>query len=323
MEDWYPDGVYDPGHSTGTYSDNGEPKGLLHTTEGKTYAGARVAFVRDNSWPHSTATYEHGFFQIYNHTPISVPSRSLRNLKGGVETNRDRVVQLEIVGSCDEANKGWGSLYSPNFPKAYLDGIAKWMRWVEAQLGVPRRCTVTFKGYPASAGANNGVRLSNAAFDYYSGWLGHQHAAEQVHGDPGLIDINYLLGQPTKQEPDEMPTTVLVSTIDPKLGVQSLTPGSFHFGRARIPGPADLAHTLANNSFTGGAFLATAEILKWDVDRVLAYRDVTEPLVVAAAVPITQEQIKSIAEQVAALSSLGKAGVDELVKALGTALSNG
>lgn len=191
---WYDEAIIDPGNGAGDYTDNGEPKGLLHTTEGKTYAGAKGAYITNNSWPHATCTYEDGVFRIYQHNSILKAARALKNLSGGTQTNTDRVAQLEIVGTADLAKRDWGDQYVENFPQAYLDGIARWMRWVEQTLGVPRVCTVTFKQYPYSYGPNNGVRLSAHDFDNYSGWLGHMHAAENTHGDPGLIDIDYLLG---------------------------------------------------------------------------------------------------------------------------------
>jgi hypothetical protein len=195
MADIYPDAIQDPGNDSGEYTDTGEAKGLLHTTEGKSYSGAKGAYETNNSWPHFTATYETGTFKIYQHNRLSVPSRSLRNESGGVQTNRDNVIQIELVGTADK-NKAssWGDQYVGNFPKPYLDGIAKWMRWVEANHGVPRRSTVSWKAYPDSYGAN-GVRLSGTEWDAYSGWLGHQHAPENSHGDPGLINIEYLLGE--------------------------------------------------------------------------------------------------------------------------------
>ena len=200
---WYPAAIVDRGNDSGAYTDLGEPKGLLHTTEGKSYAGARGAYVQNNSWPHFTATYENGRFVIYQHNSVLVASRSLRNESGGVQTNRDNVVQIELVGTADR-NKAssWGAQYSGNFPKGYLDGIAAWMRWVEAVRGVPRRSTVTWKAYPESYGAN-GVRLSGAQWDAYSGWLGHQHAPENSHGDPGLIDIKYLLSGEDDMTPED------------------------------------------------------------------------------------------------------------------------
>lgn len=206
-EPWCPFAIIDIGNNASTYTDEGEPKGLLHTTEGKTYASAKSAYTINNSWPHMTATYERGFFQLYQHNPITLAARSLRNLPGGVETNRDRIFQIELVGTADINKKDtWGTQYVENFPVAYLDGIAKTMRWAEAQLLIPPVCTLTFKSYPSSFG-NNGVRLTGPQFDSYSGWLGHQHAPENDHGDPGLINIKYLLTLPTTppSEEEDMP----------------------------------------------------------------------------------------------------------------------
>lgn len=213
-DDWWNEAIRDLGNDSGTYTDLGEPKGLLHTTEGKTYAGARQSYVLNNSWPHATVTFQAGIFRCYQHVPLSKPARALRNESGGVQTNRDNVIQLEIVGTADRHNAStWGEQYVENFPQAYLDGIARWMRFVEANHGVPRRCTVAFKRYPESYGVN-GVRLSGAQWDGYSGWLGHQHAPENTHGDPGLIDIAYLLAQ-AAPEPAPVPleeTEMLIVT---------------------------------------------------------------------------------------------------------------
>lgn len=193
METLWDEAIQDPGNDAGAYTDSGEPKGLLHTTEGKTYSSAKGAYVANNSWPHFTVTYETSVFRAYQHNPINLASRALKNLSGGVETNRDRIIQIEIVGTADTAKEAtWGVQYVENFPKPYLDGIGRLMRWCEAQLLIPRICTLEFLPYPASYGAN-GVRLSGPAFDAYTGWLGHMHAAENDHGDPGLIDIVYLL----------------------------------------------------------------------------------------------------------------------------------
>ena len=193
MEVWYDEAIREVGNDGGSYTDNGEPKGLLHTTEGKTYAGAKAAYRVNDSWPHFTVTFESGFFRCFQHNPIDIASRALRNLAGGVQTNRDRIIQIEMVGTADVGNKiTWGKQYVENFPKEYLNGIGRLMRWCEKQLGIPRRCTLKFLPYPTSAG-NSPVRLSPGAFDLYSGWMGHQHAAENVHGDPGLIDMTYLL----------------------------------------------------------------------------------------------------------------------------------
>jgi hypothetical protein len=157
----------------------GLPRGVLHTTEGPTFAGARQAFVNNNSWPHFTVTFEKDFFEAFQHLPIDVASRTLKHPSGTVETNRQSAIQIEIVG---------GAKNAPNFSQEYLKGIAKLMRWIEANAGVKRQTSVQFLAPPA-----NDVRLSDKKWLNYEGWLGHQHVPHNDHSDPGKIDINTLL----------------------------------------------------------------------------------------------------------------------------------
>ena len=195
---WAPEGYAEAAPTDGGSWTGGGRKGLLHTTEGRTAADAFAAFKNKGSWPHSTASFAGNRFQIWQHIPLNRASRSLGNPAGGVETNRGNVIQIELVGTADERlaeHLDAPSLYVENWPAKYLAEIAAWMRWVEANFAVPRRCTVRFLKYPASAGANNPNRLSPSDWVKYAGWLGHQHAPEQVkgHGDPGLINIAALL----------------------------------------------------------------------------------------------------------------------------------
>lgn len=199
------------GNNAGRYT-QGSPKGLLHTTEGKTFAGALAAYRNNNSWPHFTVSYEKGFFQVWQHLDIVVAARSLKAGRNGVETNRNRVVQIEIVGTCDIRNKdSWGKQYVGNFPKGYLDGIKELMRWIERNHGVPRKWFAkALIAYPFSYGTNNGVRLSAEDWTLGSGWCGHQNAFNNLHGDPGLLNITYLLlvPEPTPPKPPVPPTPV-------------------------------------------------------------------------------------------------------------------
>ncbi len=184
MELWYPKASrsaiapVDAGSFTG-----GGHKGRFHTTEGATAAGAIAAYRNNGSWPHFTASFEGGTFRIWQHIALNRASRSLVHLAGHVETNRNNVIQIELVGSA----------VHPPSASGYLAGISTWMRWVEANFSVPRRSTVTFKAYPGSYGANNGVRLSESAWNAYSGWLGHENCPENLHGDPGALNIHALL----------------------------------------------------------------------------------------------------------------------------------
>jgi hypothetical protein len=161
----------------------GPPKGVLHTTEGTTLAAAVGAYRTANSWPHFTLTFEGGRFAASQHIALNFAARSLAHTAGAQETNRDGAIQCEIV---------WHAADAANMPLAFLAGIQRWMRWVETNAGVKRHAPV-FKAYPASYGVANGVRMSTAQWDTFDGWCGHQHVPENDHGDPGAIDIAYLL----------------------------------------------------------------------------------------------------------------------------------
>lgn len=320
--DWYPKAIRDPGNSGGSFVDNGSRKGLFHSTEGKNYAGARGAFQSNNSWPHNTATIERGFFEIYQHNPYSTSSRSLQNLAGGSETNREPVFQLEIVGTCDPRNASWGQLYVANWPKMLLDGVAEWMRWMEANHGIPRRCSVQFKPYPASAGSNNGVRLNNRAdWDNYSGWLCHENAIENVHGDCGDFTqhMAYLLGQQTHPEDEDMKPSLAVN----KAGyVYLLILNQPMHGKEHVPNPARLKDIIGLDAFLAHSTLLSQDVATLSEEYLALYKDVG-PEVSDASITFRTEDIAAIAKEVAALATFTPEEIDQLVKAFGAALASG
>ena len=187
---WHPGAQVIKGESGGSVIDC-PPKGVLHTTEGASAAGAIGAYIAKNSWPHFTISFERGWTQLWQHLPIDTAARALRHPPLTVHTNRANVIQVEIVGRAALAS---------SFPRAYLDGIASLMRWIGANAGVPRSSGVPWLAYPPPSGQN--VRMSKTAWLAYSGWCGHQHVPHNTHGDPGAIDIDYLLGSaPTVPPP--------------------------------------------------------------------------------------------------------------------------
>jgi hypothetical protein len=108
---------------------------------------------------------------VWQHIRYSRAARALKNVSGGVQTNRWNVFQIEVIG---RANK------VPFHPV-----MAKVAQWLQHDHGVPLTEHVGWKPYDASYGLHNGVRLSGTAWNEYSGHLGHMHAPENDHGDPG------------------------------------------------------------------------------------------------------------------------------------------
>jgi hypothetical protein len=126
------------------------------------------------------------------HFPARMNARALKNAPGGVQTNLDGAFQIELVGTCDPARKNAdGAMFLPAAPAWYLDALAEFAVWAHTAWGVPLVCP-TFQAYPASYGPRsktNNVRMSFQAWDAYRGHCGHQHVPENVHGDPGALNL--------------------------------------------------------------------------------------------------------------------------------------
>lgn len=166
------------------------PKGMLHTTEG-------TGWTNYGGWtipPHGTIMPTPGKgVTIRQHIPLSSAAFSLRNLPGGVQTNREMVFQWELIGTSEKGGPGY---YWPDADDAVLKDLhRKLILPLSREYGIPIRA-LPFQAYPASYGARgktNTVRLSGPAWDTYSGWLGHQHCPENIHGDPGAFPWDRMI----------------------------------------------------------------------------------------------------------------------------------
>lgn len=186
-----------PGNSAGSMNGDGSRKLGLHSTEGSTIEGAVAAYRANNSWPHLTVDAPRR--RVEQHVPLDVAARSFRNLPGGADaTNRDGnyMIQIELVGTATRP----ASIGSPDD----LDWLGETVIGPACRLtGVPLVCTVDFMAYPASYGVTR-VRLSPAKWDAYSGLLGHMHVPDNVHGDPGAIDIGRILAAARQEDDHDM-----------------------------------------------------------------------------------------------------------------------
>lgn len=145
-------------------------KVVHHTTEGSSAAGALAAFRANRSDPHFTVDAT----TIYQHIDTAEGARALRNAPGGVQTNRDSAIQIELVGFA----------HLPKDRRA-LTNVARLCRWIEATHGVPSRWPA---GLPRAArnGRDPGGHNRNAqTWDQQSGHYGHCHVPENTHWDPG------------------------------------------------------------------------------------------------------------------------------------------
>lgn len=138
------------------------------------------------SWAYDVSSASRSARQHFFFTQIS---RSLVNAPGGVETNTDGCIQIELLGTCDPDFRGGGKgLYWPGAPDQALALLAQDIAWLCDNLGISRVFAPVWLPYPASYG-DTSARLSGPAFDAYRGILGHSHVPENVHGDPGALNV--------------------------------------------------------------------------------------------------------------------------------------
>jgi hypothetical protein len=162
-----------------------------HTTEGSSAQGAFDAFRRNRSDPHFTVDGN----AIFQHVDTSMGARALRNEPGGVQTNRDGAIQIELVAFA----------HVPKDVRA-LTNVARLCRWLEMTHQVPRDWPAGFPR-PAKNGRDpGGHNRDPAIWDAQSGHYGHCHVPENTHWDPGYSaeEVNFLMsatfdenGQPT------------------------------------------------------------------------------------------------------------------------------
>lgn len=157
----------------------GDPRWTWHTTEGENISSAIAAYREHNSWP--TVTWDPTTGRIVQHLPGNVAARSLENPAGGVETNRQgRVhVQVEVVGYAAHPFTSLRDL--PGFDK-----LAAWWRAQGVPDGWPAGGPLP---YPKSYGLDNGQR-SAALWVSHGGHYGHSQVPENHHGDPGAVDTS-------------------------------------------------------------------------------------------------------------------------------------
>jgi hypothetical protein len=159
---------------------SGPFKIVHHTTEGSNTAAAFEAFRSHKSDPHFTVDG----MKIYQHVDTSNAARALRNPPGGVETNKESAIQIELVGFA-------GSRKNP----AALKNLARLCRWIEAEHGVAR---VWPNGPPKVAvnGRDPGGHNRNAeTWQAQSGHFGHCHVPENTHWDPAFdrVEAEYVM----------------------------------------------------------------------------------------------------------------------------------
>lgn len=179
------------GHDAGAFT-GGPPKLVLHSTETGTWPGYQGGTVA----PHETWLWrgKSGGFAKRQHVPHNLSAMAMKNTSGGVQTNRDGAHQIELIGSCDASFAAkYGYPHLPSLGDDFLHDLGVEIRLVCAEVGIDLNVVSSWRSYPGSYGLRASQRLSLSQWDAFGGILGHQHAAENDHGDPGDIDITRAL----------------------------------------------------------------------------------------------------------------------------------
>lgn len=156
----------------GTPYTGGPRKVVHHKTVTRTDNAASL-YGSSGSWPHFTVS-EHG---VQQHFDTAVGSRALRNKSGGVQTNTDGAIQIEIVGMPGET-----------MPDATLRHLVALLKEIEDREGIPWEWPA---GRPpktsAAYGEHNGYRHPYL-WDSTSGHYGHVQVPENTHWDPAYTN---------------------------------------------------------------------------------------------------------------------------------------
>lgn len=179
---WYPAAEKVEGENAGNFLRKPAKCGVLHTTEGSSVEGAISAYRATRSWPHFTVGTDG---RVVQHIPVDKAARALQNLSGGVETNRQGPIQIEVVAFAK----------NPNWPAAQVEALRALMRWVEATCGVVPRGPQF--GSSEQYGQRNPFEFTYEQWVAFDGWCGHQHVPENAHWDPGAINLQVLLPDAT------------------------------------------------------------------------------------------------------------------------------
>lgn len=166
---------------------NHDPAKIVHhTTEGSTADGALSALGSHHSDSHFVVGKDRtGAQVILQLIDTDQAARALRNAPGGVETNRDNAIQIEVVGFAGKAKD-----------HETLVLVAKLCRWIEETHGVAK---VWPSGPPKPAKNGNDPGGHNRSADNWthkSGHYGHSQVPENTHWDPAYtaVEVAIVMG---------------------------------------------------------------------------------------------------------------------------------
>lgn len=158
------------GYGPGTYS-GGPWRVVWHKTQGATLAGALGVYRQHRVAPHLTID-ENG--DVHQHFDTDGSAYALVNAAGGVETNREQAVQIEVVGFI-------GHTMAP----AQLRACVAVTAWLEQTYPIP---AVWPLGRPDGTDPRDATVWVRDAGHY-----GHSQVPENNHTDPAWTDDEWAV----------------------------------------------------------------------------------------------------------------------------------
>jgi hypothetical protein len=158
-------------------------RGVIHTTQSVDYSPSANNYYGGTDAPHFTVVRKSSGVKVFQHFSTNNGSRALFNEDSGVQTNRGGAIQIEIA---------WRAENILALPVPMKDALRDLIDWISATKNIQKIAPPFF---PESEAYGTGAtsRMSFQTWKAFNGWCGHQHVPENIHWDPGLIDIGYLL----------------------------------------------------------------------------------------------------------------------------------
>ncbi len=213
-QDWF--GVQFPGSVMDRVD-----KILLHTTEGGSWPDYRDGATTPN------LTYHPGKRRWRQHLPLNRSARALvDDPSTAVRENRDNVVQVEIICSCDPDYAAKHRLLRAHqLSDESLRDLGEFLAFMARGYRVPLVAAPKWLPYPKSAG-NSPVRMNGKCFDAFRGVLGHMHASGNRHGDPGDLNVQRIIWHANRALRPIGPVPALTIPTTRKVGTMA-RPGYF------------------------------------------------------------------------------------------------
>jgi len=163
---------------------------VFHCTEGIGWPG----YNGGGYAPHLTVGSDGEHLIWRQHIDLEKNARALRNEPGGVQTNLDGCIQVEVVGTCDRKSSVRGhELDMWNLPEYAIKGLADFVMWCHEKYDIPLVIPKQWPKYPSSPELDKAARMSYAEWKKFSGICGHLHVPENTHLDPGDFQIHEIL----------------------------------------------------------------------------------------------------------------------------------